>query len=147
MIMENGKPQYTVEPSDGTLRERDLSKPVVLVVDDDIRILRIVKTGLRLAGYDVVTASGGEEALALVKSVKPDIMLLDIVMTPMNGFEVLKELRANSVLPVIVMSAHTSMAAEALKVGANTFLNKPFNPDRLISEIRRLLSQADKGQG
>ena len=116
------------------------SKPLVLVIDDDVRILRFVGTSLRLAGLDVVTATGGEEALRLVESARPDIMLLDIVMSPMDGFGVLKSLRATSIMPVIAMSAHASAAGEALRLGANAFVNKPFRLDELVKEIKTLLA-------
>ncbi len=118
-------------------------KTIVLVVDDDPRIVRFVGTSLRLSGFDVITAPGGEEALSLVDSAKPDIMLLDILMIPVNGFDVLKRLRATSRLPVIAMSAQASAATQALALGANAFLSKPFDPDRLIREIRALVSRAN----
>ena len=112
---------------------------MVLVVDDDPRILRFIRMSLRTAGCDVLTAKDGEEALRLLDSAKPDIMVLDIVMSPMNGLEVLKRLRRSSKLPVIVMSAHSSSAQEALRLGASAFLSKPFNPDQLVREIKSLL--------
>ena len=116
------------------------SKLLVLVVDDDARILRFLGTSLRLSGLDVVTATGGEEALRLVESARPDIMLLDIVMSPMDGLGVLKSLRATSIMPVIAMSAHASAAGEALRLGANAFVNKPFRLDELVKEIKTVLA-------
>jgi len=114
-------------------------KACVLVVDDDAKILRFVRTSLTLAGYEVVTATTGEEALQLQKSKKPDVMLLDIFMPGMDGFEVLRRLRATSELPVIVFSAHASAAGEALGLGANDFLAKPFMPDELAKRIEHIL--------
>jgi two-component system KDP operon response regulator KdpE len=113
----------------------------VLVVDDDVKILRFTSASLRLVGYDVITVAGGEEALKLAESEKPDIMLLDILMPVMDGFEVLRRLRAVSKLPVIAISAHSSAAEKALNLGANGFLAKPFRPDELVKRIDSLLHQ------
>lgn len=110
------------------------------MVDDDVKILRFLRTSLTLAGYDVVTATSGEEALRLQESAKPNIMLLDILMPIVNGFEVLRRLRAVSELPVIAFSAHASAAEEALRLGANDFLSKPFMPGELVKRIEALLS-------
>jgi two-component system KDP operon response regulator KdpE len=114
-------------------------KTCVLAVDDDVKILRFLRTSLKLSGYKVVTATSGEDAMDLIKSEKPDIMLLDILMPGIDGFEVLRRLRTTSKLPVIVISAHASAAEEALKLGANDFLTKPFMPDACIERIRSLL--------
>lgn len=129
-------------PSKAIIQQREDSKILILVVDDDPRILSFIRPTLRLAGYDIVTATSGEEALNLVGSKKPSIMLLDIIMSPMDGFEVLKKLRAFSKLPVIAISAHTSAAEKALSLGANDFLGKPFRPDELIKRIKALLEHA-----
>jgi DNA-binding response OmpR family regulator len=88
--------------------------------------------------------TGGEEALKLAESVKPDIMLLDILMSPMDGFEVLRRLRTTSELPVIAISAHVSAAVEALQLGASDFVAKPFRPDELVKMIEKTLNQSGK---
>ena len=111
----------------------------VLVVDDDVKILKFLRLSLVLAGYDVVTASNGDEALTLVRSEKPDIMVLDLLMPVMDGFEVLKRLRVSSKLPVLAISAHTSSAEKALSLGASEFMAKPFKPDELVKTIKTLL--------
>ncbi len=112
----------------------------VLVVDDDVKILRFIRSSLTLAGYVVITTTSGEEALKLVESEKPNVMLLDILMPVMDGFEVLRKLRAVSELPVIAVSAQASAAEEALRLGANDFLAKPFRPDELVNRIKALLN-------
>jgi DNA-binding response OmpR family regulator len=111
----------------------------VLVVDDDPRILNFIRPTLRVAGYDAITATDGEEALRLVDEEKPSIIVLDIVMSPIDGFEVLTRLRAYSGVPVLAMSAHASTADRALSLGANDFLCKPFRPDELVNRIKTLL--------
>ena len=108
------------------------TKVVVLIVDDEVRIVRFLRTSLSLAGYEVATAAGGEEALRLVESISPDVMLLDIVMSPLDGFQVLKRLRAISQLPVIAMSAHASAREEAIRLGANAFLRAGAVPVALL---------------
>ena len=116
----------------------------VLVVDDDVRILRFIRLSLRLAGYTVTTAASGEEALELFKSEPADIVVLDLLLPVMDGFTVLRELRAFSRVPVIAVSAHASAAGEALKLGANEFVCKPFNPEELLKSIGNLLQGGDK---
>ena len=120
------------------------SRVCVLVVDDDVKILRFIRSSLTLAGNVVITTTSGEEALELLDSGKPDIMLLDIVMPVMDGFEVLRRVRAVSELPVIASSAHVSAAEEALRLGANDFLAKPFIPDELVKRIKTLLNHRGK---
>ncbi len=120
------------------------TKERVLVVDDEAGILRFVKTSLSLVGYEVVTTTSGEEALRLVESEKPDIMLLDVLMTPTSGFDVLAKLRTFSQLPVVVFTARNDIGNNAMKVGANDFIAKPFKPDELTKKIRGILGP-DRG--
>ncbi len=108
------------------------------MVDDDAAILRIVGISLRVFGYDVITSSSGEEALKLIEREKPDIMLLDVVMPGMNGFETLEKLRTKSDMPVIVFSARSSLR-EALSLGANDFIAKPFTPEQMARRIQAVL--------
>src|SRR4030042_1076865 len=137
-------PASSAKPVDNPLMQTGDSKMRVLVVDDDEKILRFIGSSLRLAGYDVATATSGEEALQLLESKKPQIMILDILMPQTDGFEVLKRLRPVSKLPVIAISAHTSAAGQALNLGANAFLAKPFRPDELIKKIKALLDHKGK---
>ncbi len=128
-------PLQSSRKASNTLTNMEGSKIRVLVVDDDVKILRFLSSSLRLAGYEVVTTTSGEEALQLVKSENPNIVILDILMSPVDGFEVLERLRATSKLPVISISAHASSAEKALSLGANIFLSKPFRPDELVKRI------------
>ena len=113
----------------------------MLVVDDERAILTVLGIKLRISGYDVVTASGGEEALGLVNSAHPDLILLDVIMPGVDGFEVLEEVRAASKLPVIVFSARPENAKKALSLGANDFLAKPLDVDEMIRRIEMLLGR------
>lgn len=138
------RPASSAKPVPATSLQTSESKVRVLVVDDDEKILRFIGSSLRLAGYDVSTATSGEEALQLVESKKPQIMVLDILMPVMDGFDVLQKLRTVSKLPVITISAHASAAGQALSLGANAFLAKPFRPDELIKKIKALLDHKGK---
>jgi len=110
-------------------------KKRVLVVDDEPSILHVTKIALGIAGYDIVTTTNGEAALQLVQTQTFDIMLLDILMLPLTGFDVLKRLREFSQIPVIAMTAKNDLGARALKEGANDFVAKPFLPEQLVKKI------------
>ncbi len=112
----------------------------VLIVDDEERILNFIKIKLKASGYEVVSATNGQEALALFESQKPDLILLDILMPVMDGFEMLKRLRVFSTVPIIVISAHASTMEKALDLGANDCIVKPFSHDELVRRIRNLLN-------
>jgi DNA-binding response OmpR family regulator len=115
-------------------------KQCVLVVDDHPKVLRFMEIDLKLRGFEVVTATSGSEALEMVKSDEPDIMLLDIIMPEMDGFEVLKRLRDFTQLPVIAFSASPGNYHDAMRVGANDFVPKPFQPDEMATRIKALLT-------
>jgi len=115
-------------------------KQCVLVVDDHPKVLRFIEIDLRLCGFEVITTTSGSEALELVKSARPDIMLLDIIMPEMDGFEVLKKLRDFAQLPVIAFSASPGNYHDAMRLGANDFMPKPFQPDEMVRRIKVLLS-------
>ena len=102
----------------------------VLVVDDEERILNFLRSKLIASGYGVLTASNGLEALEQAQAQEPDLIVLDVLMPRMNGFEVLKELRTFSSVPVIILSARGADAdrIKGLSIGADDYLPKPFNP-------------------
>jgi DNA-binding response OmpR family regulator len=114
-------------------------KKKILLVDDERAILKILSIKLRVSGYEVLTALNGEEALELVVSAAPDLVLLDIIMPGIDGFEVLRRVPV-ATLPVIVFSARSENSAEALRLGARAFIAKPFNVDHLVAEIRKALN-------
>jgi two-component system KDP operon response regulator KdpE len=114
-------------------------KKRVLVVDDHPKVLTFIEIDLKLRGFEVFSACSGKEALELVSTAKPDIVLLDMIMPGMDGFEVLKELRSFTDLPVIAFSASPGNQDPALSSGANDFMHKPFDPDDMVRRIRTLL--------
>ena len=116
-------------------------KWLILVVDDHPKVLRFIEIDLKLHCFDVITTTSGEEALKIVKSAKPNIMLLDIIMPGMDGFEVLRQLRAFSQLPVIAFSASSGNREDALRLGADDFMTKPFHPDDMVRRIEALLDR------
>ena len=111
----------------------------VLVVDDHPKVLKFIEIDLKLRGFEVVSAGSGKEALELVSSAKPDIILLDMIMPGIDGFETLKALRAFTYLPVIAFSASPGNQDPAMRLGANDFVHKPFDPDDMARKIMALL--------
>ena len=129
-------------------QENIVKKYRILLVDDEERILNFLMSKLKASGYDVVAAKDGAEALERVKGEEPDLMVLDLLMPKMSGFEVLRELRSFSPMPVIILSARGDYAdkIEGLSLGADDYLAKPFNPDELVARIkavRRRLEPAE----
>jgi two-component system KDP operon response regulator KdpE len=120
----------------------------ILLVDDEERILNFLKAKLKASGYEVLTASNGVEALEQAQGQEPDLIVLDVLMPKMDGFETLKQLRTFSSVPVIILSARGADIdrIKGLGLGADDYLSKPFNPDELVARIeamRRRLSPAE----
>jgi two-component system KDP operon response regulator KdpE len=115
--------------------------PLVMAVDDEPGILRLIKLELTTQGFRVVTASGGNEALRVIEDQQPDIALLDIVMPEMNGLELMQHLRERSSMPVILLTAKGSEAdkVRGLEMGADDYIAKPFSPDELSARVRAVL--------
>ena len=115
------------------------AKKHVLVVDDQPKLLRFVEIDLKLRGFEVITTTSGEEALELCRAGWPDVVLLDIIMPEMDGFEVLRRLRLSRKVPVIAFSAGHENRGVAIMGGANDFLNKPFRSDEVVGRINALI--------
>lgn len=122
----------------------------VLVVDDEPKIQKFLQLRLVASGYDVLTASNGLEALEQVQAQEPDMVVLDVVMPKMDGFETLKQVRAVSSVPVIILSGKEASAdkVRGLDLGADDYLAKPFSPDELVARIesvrRRLTGDQER---
>ncbi len=113
----------------------------ILVIEDRISIQDLLRFNLEKEGYTVVTSGDGEEGLALIKSEKPDLIILDLMLPVLDGFEVYKTLRAkkeNSSIPIIIMSARNDIAdkIKGFGLGSDEFITKPFNPKELIARIK-----------
>jgi DNA-binding response OmpR family regulator len=115
-------------------------RELVLIVDDEPRIGRVLRIKLSLAGYDVITTTSGAEAIELVRTREPDIMLLDVLMPDVTGMDVLDRVRSFSQVPVIVFTGRPEIARFAREFGANDCIAKPFDPDALVEKIRLILS-------
>jgi two-component system, OmpR family, KDP operon response regulator KdpE len=120
------------------------TRPLVLVADDEPRITKLVSVALTGEGFRVVTASGGEDALARAEEVRPDIVLLDIVMPDLDGIEVMRLLRERRSVPVILLTAKGSTAdkAKGLDLGADDYIAKPFHPDELAARVRAVIRRS-----
>ena len=118
-----------------------MKKLEVLIVDDDQRILELLKFQLESLNYAVLTSSNGIDALEKVRSQPVDFVVLDVVMPGKDGFETLKELRTFSAVPVIILSAREDDYDRVfgLRIGADDYLLKPFSPDELVARIEAVM--------
>ncbi|MBX7133712.1 MAG: response regulator [Fimbriimonadaceae bacterium] len=115
----------------------------ILVCDDERHIVRLIQVNLERQGYTVVTAFDGKEGLEKILSEKPDLVVLDVMMPYMDGFEVLKSLRkepSTQDLPVIMLTAKAQDkdVFEGYHYGADMYLTKPFNPMELVTFVKRI---------
>jgi two-component system alkaline phosphatase synthesis response regulator PhoP/two-component system response regulator VicR len=121
----------------------------ILVVDDERHIVRLVQVNLERAGHVIVTAYDGVEALEKVKSEEPDMIVLDVMMPRMDGFEVLKNLQADprtQDIPVIMLTAKAQDADifRGWASGVSSYLTKPFNPRELLVFVERIFQSMDE---
>ncbi|MGD9318008.1 MAG: response regulator transcription factor [Anaerolineae bacterium] len=121
------------------------SEKVILVVDDESRMVRFVRMNLELEGYQVAEAGTGMEALEKVRDELPDLVLLDVMMPEMDGFETLERLREISTVPVIMLTVKGDEEdrIRGLELGADDYVTKPFSPRELASRIRAVLRRAE----
>ncbi len=116
----------------------------VLVVDDDIRMLRLMRRMLELESYRVLTASNGEAALGAFYEETPDIVLLDIIMPGLDGFTVCRRIREFSQIPIVMITARGSdeEKVEGLDAGADDYVTKPFSSKELVARVKAVLRRA-----
>ncbi|MDP3878880.1 MAG: response regulator [Dehalococcoidales bacterium] len=119
----------------------------VLVVDDEPGIVNILRIKLRISGYDVVTTTSGAEAIELVRADKFDVMLLDVLMPGVSGFDVLEKVRSFSRVPIIVFTAKPDIMQFAIKLGADNTIAKPFDPEEVVKKIEMVLDNARHEKG
>ncbi len=123
--------------------------PQILVIDDELQILRALRTILGQQQYTVHVAHTGEEGLALAAAIQPDVIILDLGLPDINGIEVCSRLRTWSEVPVIILSAHENDQEKvaALDAGADDYLTKPFSADELMARIRVALRHRARTSG
>ncbi len=118
--------------------------PLVLIVDDDARVREYVRVNLEMEGYGVREAGSAEEGLAVLEEVSPDLILLDVMMPEVDGWEMLRRVQERhgvGAIPVVMFSGKVDEedAADAAARGAQGFLGKPFDPQQLIEHAKQLL--------
>jgi DNA-binding response OmpR family regulator len=119
-----------------------MSSHPILAVDDDPAILDVVAQVLEEEGYDVLTANGGRAAVELARRRLPHLILLDLMMPEMNGWQVVAELRASAqtrAIPILLLSARRDTELMANSLGVAAYLEKPFDLDELLVRVQRLL--------
>ncbi|HXH22410.1 MAG TPA: response regulator transcription factor [Dehalococcoidia bacterium] len=120
------------------------AEPLVMSVDDEAGILRLIDAELSSQGFRVISASNGEDALRIAEEQRPDIAVLDIMMPGISGLEVMRKLRERSTMPIILVSAKNSNLdkVRGLELGADDYISKPFDPEELSARIRAVLRRS-----
>jgi two-component system, OmpR family, alkaline phosphatase synthesis response regulator PhoP len=115
--------------------------PKVLVVDDEMKIARLVRDYLTEAGFDVALASTGPAAVAAVRSDRPDLVVLDLGLPGMDGYDVTRAIRARSAIPIIMLTARSEETDRivGLELGADDYVVKPFSPRELVARVKAVL--------
>jgi DNA-binding response OmpR family regulator len=122
----------------------------ILIAEDERDILELITFTLQYASYDVIPTGNGEEALQLARQEIPDLVLLDVRMPRMTGYEVCRQLKADDKtrhIPIVFLSAKGQDAEvnAGLEVGATEYLLKPFAPDQLIAKLQTILAERSSG--
>jgi two-component system, OmpR family, KDP operon response regulator KdpE len=125
-----------------------MRKQLVLVADDDAPILRLVRTKLQADGYGVITAMNGQEAVELFEKERPDIVVLDLMMPVMDGYDAMQQIRQAGNVPVVILTARSAAPEKirGLDLGADDYVTKPFNPDELSARIAAVLRRVSGSQ-
>jgi two-component system OmpR family response regulator len=121
----------------------------VLVVDDEAYIADLLMTGLSFVGFDVRTAGGGQEALTTVRDWRPDLIVLDVMMPGIDGFEVTRRLRADGrSVPVLFLTARDSVEDKVtgLTIGGDDYVTKPFSLEEIVARVRALLRRSSAAE-
>ena len=125
------------------------TKPRILVVDDELDLVSVLRMGLEIQGFEVLEAMDGEEGLRRARQDRPDLMVLDLMLPKMDGYKVCRALKFDERfrhLPIIILSARSGDQDKrlALDMGADLFLTKPYEINDLVSKIRLKLEEAAK---
>jgi DNA-binding response OmpR family regulator len=117
----------------------------VLVVDDEPNLLHTLRYNLKQAGYDVVMAATGDEAIAVAGHERPDVVILDVMLPGVDGFEVCRRIRSDSAVPILMLTARTEEVDRivGLEVGADDYLTKPFSTRELLARVKAMLRRRE----
>ncbi len=120
----------------------------ILVVEDELKIARLVRDYLEQAGYSVLTAPDGESGLTLWRSHGPDLVVLDLGLPGVDGYDIARTMRRESMVPIIMLTARTEETDKivGLELGADDYVTKPFSPRELVARVRALLRRVDGGE-
>ncbi|HUV37641.1 MAG TPA: response regulator [Patescibacteria group bacterium] len=126
-----------------------MNKGKILVVDDEVNITQILEFSIGSEGYEVITAQNGEDAVDKARREQPDLIILDIMMPKIDGYEACRILKANPLtknIPVVLLTAKGRDIDKRLgyEVGATDYIIKPFSPNKLVDRIHQLLSVSKK---
>ncbi len=126
--------------------------PKILVVDDEIHIVKIIAYKMRGAGYEVASARDGVEALEMVRADRPDLILLDVMMPRMDGFQTLEALKSDPAtrgIPVFLLTVKSKEVdrQKGYQLGADDYLTKPFSPNKLLERIDQALKRGTAAAG
>ena len=121
----------------------------ILAIDDDPLLLNLIEQSLEKGGYEVIAASDGQEGLRLLAERRPHLVVLDIMLPSMDGWEICRRIRKVSTIPIIMLTARgeESDVVAGLEVGADDYLTKPFLVEELVLRVRGILRRAARGEG
>ena len=116
----------------------------ILIIDDEVNIIELTKLYLEREGYQVEAASKGQDGLTMLATGNPDLIILDIMLPDIDGFEVCRQIRAKSKVPILMLSARREDVDKiiGLELGADDYLAKPFNPHELVARVKAILRRA-----
>src|SRR5512139_1757814 len=116
----------------------------ILVVDDELDIVKVVRAYLEQSGFRVITASDGQQALAMFRHERPDLIVLDLNLPKMNGLDVCRAIRRESSVPIIMLTARVEESDRliGLEIGADDYIVKPFSPREVVARVRTVLRRS-----
>jgi len=119
----------------------------ILAVDDDPKVLAVIKKRLEFAGYEVITAMEGKEGLLKARTENPDLIVLDLILPNLNGYQICAMLKHDAKyqnIPIVILTSRSQQSdiAEGMRVGADVYITKPYDPDDFLNKIKTLLEQA-----
>jgi DNA-binding response OmpR family regulator len=119
----------------------------ILIIDDEINIIELAKLYLQRDGFMVEAANKGHDGLTMLTTISPDLIILDIMLPDIDGFEVCRQIRAKSKVPILMLSARREDVDKiiGLELGADDYLAKPFNPHELVARVKAILRRAQAG--